>query len=51
MWTNRVARYSGAHLRHAGLPFDWTADHDADVVILRRQGSETGSTKVGDPVG
>jgi alpha-galactosidase len=29
-------RYSGAHLRYAGLPFDWTADHDADVVILRR---------------
>jgi alpha-galactosidase len=30
-------RYSGAHLKHAGLPFDWTADHDADVVILRRK--------------
>ncbi|WP_328645384.1 alpha-galactosidase [Amycolatopsis sp. NBC_00348] len=29
--------YSGTHLRYAGLPFDWTADHDADVVILRRK--------------
>jgi alpha-galactosidase len=28
--------YSGAHLVHAGLPFAWTADFDADVVILRR---------------
>ena len=45
------ARYSGAHLKYAGLPFDWTTDHDADVVILRRQGSETGNTNVGDPVG
>ncbi|MBE1499987.1 alpha-galactosidase [Amycolatopsis lexingtonensis] len=45
------ARYSGAHLKYAGLPFDWTADHDADVVVLRRQGRETGSTNVGDPVG
>jgi alpha-galactosidase len=45
------ARYSGAHLKYAGLPFDWTADHDADVVILRRQGSDTGSTNAGDPVG
>jgi alpha-galactosidase len=29
-------RYSGAHLKYAGLPFDWTASHDADVVVLRR---------------
>ncbi|MGW5716035.1 alpha-galactosidase [Amycolatopsis sp. NPDC003865] len=29
-------RYSGAHLKYAGLPFDWTATHDADVVVLRR---------------
>jgi alpha-galactosidase len=48
---SRGNRYSGAHLKYAGLPFDWTAEHDADVVILRRQGSETGSTNVGDPVG
>jgi alpha-galactosidase len=31
------ARYSGAHLMHAGLPFTWTTSHDADVVILRRK--------------
>jgi alpha-galactosidase len=30
------ARYSGSHLKYAGLPFDWTAEHDADVVVLRR---------------
>ncbi|MCI2420614.1 alpha-galactosidase [Saccharopolyspora sp. K220] len=31
------SRYSGAHLVHAGLPFDWTPEHDADVVVLDRQ--------------
>jgi len=30
------ARYSGAHLLHAGLPFDWTLTFDADVVVLER---------------
>ena len=30
------ARYSGAHLLHAGLPCEWNADHDADAVMLRR---------------
>ena len=30
------ARYSGAHLLHAGLPFSWTPSWDADVVILHR---------------
>jgi alpha-galactosidase len=30
------ARYSGAHLRAAGLPVVWSADHDADVVVLDR---------------
>ena len=28
--------YSGAHLLHAGLPCAWSAEHDADVVVLRR---------------
>ena len=28
--------YRGAHLHHAGLPITWTADHDADVVVLDR---------------
>ncbi|WP_394620363.1 alpha-galactosidase [Lentzea sp. JNUCC 0626] len=27
--------YSAAHLTHVGVPFDWTASHDADVVVLR----------------
>ncbi|MEU9244377.1 alpha-galactosidase [Streptomyces sp. NPDC048385] len=30
------ASYSGAHLRHHGLPFAWSAGHDADLVVLRR---------------
>ncbi|MFD7409155.1 alpha-galactosidase [Streptomyces sp. NPDC059866] len=29
--------YSGAHLLHYGLPFTWSADHDADLVLLTRQ--------------
>ncbi|MFJ6567839.1 alpha-galactosidase [Streptomyces sp. NPDC091292] len=29
--------YSGAHLLHSGLPFAWTADHDAELVVLVRQ--------------
>ncbi|GGT15540.1 alpha-galactosidase [Streptomyces chromofuscus] len=29
--------YSGAHLLHHGLPFAWSADHDADLVVLTRQ--------------
>ncbi|MBZ9644906.1 alpha-galactosidase [Streptomyces sp. PSKA30] len=29
--------YSGAHLLHYGLPFTWSADHDADLVVLTRQ--------------
>lgn len=28
-------RYSAAHLVHAGLPFDWSPEFDADVVVLR----------------
>ncbi|MFD4605192.1 alpha-galactosidase [Streptomyces sp. NPDC058464] len=28
--------YGGAHLLHHGLPFAWSADHDADLVVLRR---------------
>lgn len=30
-------RYSGAHLLHSGLPFAWTAGHDAELVVLARQ--------------
>ncbi|TXS49294.1 alpha-galactosidase [Streptomyces sp. uw30] len=29
--------YSGAHLLHYGLPFAWSRDHDADLVVLTRQ--------------
>lgn len=28
--------YGGAHLLHHGLPFAWSADHDADLVVLTR---------------
>ncbi|WP_217555339.1 alpha-galactosidase [Streptomyces sp. GbtcB6] len=28
--------YGGAHLLHHGLPFAWSAEHDADLVVLRR---------------
>ncbi|MGV9642962.1 alpha-galactosidase [Streptomyces sp. NPDC003333] len=29
--------YGGAHLLHYGLPFTWTAGHDADLVVLTRE--------------
>jgi alpha-galactosidase len=29
--------YGGAHLLHYGLLFAWTADHDADLVVLERE--------------
>lgn len=29
--------YSGAHLLHYGLPFAWSAEHDAELVVLIRQ--------------
>jgi alpha-galactosidase len=29
--------YGGAHLLHYGLPFAWSADHDADLVVLVRE--------------
>ncbi|WP_432164160.1 alpha-galactosidase [Streptomyces tendae] len=29
--------YGGAHLLHYGLPFAWSADHDAELVVLTRQ--------------
>ncbi|MBQ1089325.1 alpha-galactosidase [Streptomyces sp. B93] len=35
--TASAATYSGAHLLHYGLPFAWTAEHDADLVVLKRQ--------------
>ncbi|MGI5413493.1 alpha-galactosidase [Streptomyces chartreusis] len=28
--------YGGAHLLHYGLPFAWSRDHDADLVVLTR---------------
>jgi alpha-galactosidase len=31
------ARYSGAHLVHAGLPFGWSRDFDADAVVLDKR--------------
>ncbi|MFJ6632263.1 alpha-galactosidase [Streptomyces sp. NPDC091376] len=30
-------RYGGAYLLHSGLPFAWTAAHDAELVVLARQ--------------
>ncbi|WP_431944958.1 alpha-galactosidase [Actinacidiphila sp. bgisy167] len=30
-------RYSGAYLLHSGLPYAWTAGHDADLTVLVRQ--------------
>jgi alpha-galactosidase len=29
--------YTGAHLLHYGLPFAWTAEHDADLTVLARR--------------
>ncbi|MFI6493638.1 alpha-galactosidase [Streptomyces sp. NPDC050564] len=29
--------YSGAHLLHYGVPFTWSAGHDAELVVLTRQ--------------
>ncbi|TXL87571.1 alpha-galactosidase [Streptomyces sp. IB2014 016-6] len=28
--------YGGGYLLHSGLPFHWTADHDAELVVLTR---------------
>lgn len=35
--TASATTYSGAHLLHYGLPFAWSADHDAELVVLIRQ--------------
>ncbi|CAL9660493.1 alpha-galactosidase [Streptomyces sp. enrichment culture] len=35
--TATATTYSGAHLLHHGLPFAWSAAHDADMVVLARQ--------------
>ncbi|MFD5857755.1 alpha-galactosidase [Streptomyces chartreusis] len=35
--TATAATYSGAHLLHYGLPFAWSADHDAALVVLTRE--------------
>ena len=31
------AEYSGAHLLHSGVPFSWSAQYDAELVVLARQ--------------
>ncbi|MFI8790873.1 alpha-galactosidase [Streptomyces sp. NPDC055105] len=28
--------YGGAYLRHVGLPYSWSAEHDAELMVLRR---------------
>lgn len=35
--TESGVRYGGTHLVHAGLPFAWRPDFDADLVVLRRE--------------
>ncbi|MET8331926.1 GH36 C-terminal domain-containing protein [Streptomyces sp. NPDC005181] len=29
-------RYSGSHLTAVGLPVQWTAEHDTELVVLQR---------------
>ncbi|MFE7122926.1 alpha-galactosidase [Streptomyces sp. NPDC057617] len=38
-YTDRATgtRYSGAHLVHYGLPFAWTAQYDAELVVLEQE--------------
>ncbi|MFD3581500.1 alpha-galactosidase [Streptomyces sp. NPDC058683] len=38
--------YSGAHLLHYGLPFAWSADNDADLVVLTRRQDAYVSSKL-----
>ncbi|MFJ6701537.1 MULTISPECIES: alpha-galactosidase [unclassified Streptomyces] len=40
------AEYGGAHLLHHGLPFAWSADHDADLVVLTRRQDAYVSSKL-----
>jgi alpha-galactosidase len=35
-------RYSGSHLARVGLPVTWTAEHDAELVVLHLSGPMTG---------
>ncbi|GAA3829976.1 alpha-galactosidase [Streptomyces chiangmaiensis] len=35
--TTTGTRYSGAYLLHSGLPYAWTAAHDAEMTVLARQ--------------
>nr|WTB04996.1 hypothetical protein OG546_12715 [Streptomyces antimycoticus] len=35
--TTALLSGSGAHLLHYGAPFTWSADHDAELVVLTRQ--------------
>nr|WTB35034.1 GH36 C-terminal domain-containing protein [Streptomyces sp. NBC_00830] len=36
VYRHRERRYSGSHLTAVGLPVQWTAEHDAELVVLRR---------------
>ncbi|MEU9386428.1 alpha-galactosidase, partial [Streptomyces sp. NPDC048279] len=38
--------YGGAHLLHHGLPFAWSPDHDADLVVLTRRQAAYVSSKL-----
>ncbi|MGW5256286.1 alpha-galactosidase [Streptomyces sp. NPDC004012] len=35
--TSSSTTYSGSHLLHYGLPFAWSADHDAELAVLTRR--------------
>jgi alpha-galactosidase len=35
--------YGGAHLLHYGLPFAWSAEYDADLVVLTRDPHRAGT--------
>ncbi|MDT0466888.1 alpha-galactosidase [Streptomyces gibsoniae] len=35
--TSSSTTYSGSHLLHYGLPFTWSADHDAELAVLTRR--------------
>ncbi len=36
VYRHGAQRYSGSHLTAVGLPVRWTAEHDAELVVLRR---------------
>jgi hypothetical protein len=35
VYRHGAQRYSGSHLTAVGLPVRWTAEHDAELVVLR----------------